>query len=892
MALTSDTQYPVTGVGPRNIVGGGGSAVFDSNDAQAINQARLSHLASLNLPIRGKTVLDVGCGVGHLAQFFVERKCRVLCVDGREENIRELKKRYPDLEAHVRDVERESLSSLGSFDVVFCYGLLYHLENPVAGLRNIAEACQDLFLIETVISDYEKPIMRLEDEPPETPNQALGPLGSRPSPAFVVLSLSRLGFPYIYRPIHPPDHPDFRFTWLNNMDSFRDGHLLRCVFVASRHPIENPALSLVTSSAAGDPTQGTIRWNDLHWNDEAGALAMAQKLAFARPLGAYPGWTFGAGWDDPDIAFQARRRIWQYFHDRRSETAFVYDWYDGLRLNLHLGNDLSRQLFVAGCSEPNQFAVLDRILAPGMVFIDAGANDGLYTVFASKRVGTAGRVLAFEPSAREFDRLEKNVQLNSLSNTRLFRAALAEQDGAAELAVADYGHEGQNTLGGFIYEGVTLLGVEQVKLRRLDNVIQEEGLDRVDVIKLDVEGAEYKVLQGAAQVLKDFRPLIFFETSDVALAKQQSSAKQLCQWLTSSGYRLFLFDANGLPAPASPGGVSENMIAVPSENGFVQEFTSQGERVGRTSSRGVTVSASAVWRFNPAEAYWNQRMVLKGARERIGALCRALGKPSDLWPYQWAQLMAVVLDFEPDIVLELGRGKGNSTCAFTEAANLRKNQSRVVSVCVSDDWERETVPRLRPILPDKWFEPLQALRTDILDFDYSGLFEQSKRVVVFWKAPGFDIAECVLGVILPQLAGIEHLVIMHDLSDTRYSSKEQLEYGEHGLWKGNNCTSARVKLGHIDSAVEQSIAALDFATRNHLTLDSADHSFRTQLTVEQQSEMSTLLGDLFELQAHWFYFSLNERLGPYKFPHFSPPLAVPRPKRRLTHWLTNARRRS
>lgn len=277
--------------------------------------------------------------------------------------------------------------------------------------------------------------------------------------------------------------------------------------------------------------------------------------------------------------------------------------------------------------------------------------------------------------------------------------------------------------------------------------------------------------------------------------------------------------------------------------------------------------------FSPARAYWNQRDKLSSARARILALSEAVDQRSDLWPYQWAQLMAAAMDFAPDLILELGRGRGNSTCAFTEASNINDGRSRVLSLCLSDSWERETVPRLRKVVPGSWFHPLQAQRADILEFDYRKALSGAKRVLIFWDAHGFDIAECVLGEILPIVAPLEHLVIMHDLSDSRYSSDEQFEYRGHGLWKGNNWSGPRLKLGIIDSAVEQSIAALDFTTRNHITLDSADHSFHTNLTSDQQTEMREILGDLFETQAHWFYFSLNERPGPYKFPHFTRPRA-------------------
>src|SRR5512147_365607 len=78
---------------------------FDYPEALELNRARLDHLEHLGLPLEGRSVLDVGCGVGYLAQFFVNRKCRVVCVDGREENIRRLRRRYPGLKAKVADVE-------------------------------------------------------------------------------------------------------------------------------------------------------------------------------------------------------------------------------------------------------------------------------------------------------------------------------------------------------------------------------------------------------------------------------------------------------------------------------------------------------------------------------------------------------------------------------------------------------------------------------------------------------------------------------------------------------------------------------------------------------------------------------------------------------------------
>lgn len=215
---------------------------FDTDAARAINHARLEHLDSLGLPLEGKRVLDVGCGVGHLAQYFLRRRCEVTCVDGRAGNIDRLRELYPGLDGHVFDVERDSLAKLGAFDVVFCYGLLYHLENPLQSLRNLASVGPQLLLLETMVCDHRLPVVRAEDEWLSA-SQALHGLAMRPSPAYVAFALSRIGFEHVYAPVYPPEYPDFQFEFRDSLDVTRDGHPLRGVFVASRSPLDLPTLA-------------------------------------------------------------------------------------------------------------------------------------------------------------------------------------------------------------------------------------------------------------------------------------------------------------------------------------------------------------------------------------------------------------------------------------------------------------------------------------------------------------------------------------------------------------------------------------------------------------------------------------------------------------------------
>jgi hypothetical protein len=275
----------------------------------------------------------------------------------------------------------------------------------------------------------------------------------------------------------------------------------------------------------------------------------------------------------------------------------------------------------------------------------------------------------------------------------------------------------------------------------------------------------------------------------------------------------------------------------------------------------------------PARALWNQRQVVGRLCERFKTLSTAVNSPGELALYQWVQIGAFALEFRPDLIIELGRKNGNSTCCFLEVASELKETGSctVLSLCLDDSWQRKTLPELRTICSPHWFSHGDIRLANILDYDFAPVLEKVSRCLVFWDAHGFDVAECVLGGLLPKLVRKNHLVIMHDMTDARYEHPE-VTYNGAGLWKGESASGLYFRIGSIVSDVGQAISILDFASRNQLPLHSASESIQTELAKDPQrtATLQHLLGDeFFSVEAHWLWFSLCEVSGTITFPRFS-----------------------
>ena len=213
-------------------------AVFLAPNAQAINRARQQHLASLGLDLAGKKVLEVGAGIGLHTPFFLERGCEVTVTDGRAENVAEIARRLPTVRTAMVDLEvDQSLDALGRFDIVYCYGLLYHLGNPERALARLAEVCDGMLLLETAVSPgTHDELLFVRD--PDYFNQAISGVGCRPTRLWVLNRL-RMLFGHAYIPRTQPDHVDFPSDWKQPPIQL----MYRSIFIGSRAPLSLPGLA-------------------------------------------------------------------------------------------------------------------------------------------------------------------------------------------------------------------------------------------------------------------------------------------------------------------------------------------------------------------------------------------------------------------------------------------------------------------------------------------------------------------------------------------------------------------------------------------------------------------------------------------------------------------------
>ena len=189
-----------------------------------------------------------------------------------------------------------------------------------------------------------------------------------------------------------------------------------------------------------------------------------------------------------------------------------------------------------------EISFIMEILQPGMVFLDIGANAGVFTLAAAKKRPDVISY-AFEPCKWTFQLLENNIRLNSLKNVQAYRVALGDYCGVATMQLNDQGLDGLNTIGQPSHPECRVVALEEVMIMTLSEFLGLHGISRVDAIKADVEGAELLVFEGAKDLLKrEDAPIILYESYAMCTKGFKYHPVEIMWYLRDCGYSFFLFD--------------------------------------------------------------------------------------------------------------------------------------------------------------------------------------------------------------------------------------------------------------------------------------------------------------------------------------------------------------
>lgn len=476
------------------------------------------------------TALDAGCGVGFFAKILQDAGLSVQAFDGRQRNVDEAIRRFPQIPFERRDIEDSSILGLGVFDLVLCFGLLYHLENPLLAIRHLHALTARLLLVESVIFPGDRPVMALVDEG-RTEDQGLNHFAFYPTEACLAKMLYRAGFQNVYRIAQLPDHDDFR----DGPEYSRH----RTVLLACSQPVTLPGLIPMP-----EPSEASNPWRKPH---------------------------------ETSVPFH--RRITRFLSKPTGQkylglTNRVRRWFPNVPLPLRLpfgawwlpkGSALDRQLLLGGF-ESSETKFVGRFLRSGMTVLDIGAHHGFYTLLASKLIGPKGRVLAFEPSERERKRLARHVALNRCSNVQIEPLALGSCTSQADLYLVDGTEDYCNSLRPPVVEAKT--HKIRVDVTSLDEFRSRAGVQTIDFVKLDVEGAELEVLKGARSLLTAIpRPVMLIEVYDIRTGPWGYRAREIVRHLKQAEYEWFSLLDDGTPRAieSSKDRYDANLVAVPRE---------------------------------------------------------------------------------------------------------------------------------------------------------------------------------------------------------------------------------------------------------------------------------------------------------------------------------------
>jgi len=258
------------------------------------------------------------------------------------------------------------------------------------------------------------------------------------------------------------------------------------------------------------------------------------------------------------------RRIYDLLARRAFPTP-QFEWFRnrwGHDLLLSPYYHIDRNILILGTYDADLHAALERLLHPGMTALDVGANLGEIALHMAARVAPTGQVHAFEPVRAVFARLQQHITRNHMENIlHPHPIALSDQTGQTEIAFADPSADNQGLA------SITNLTNKAGPLRTviptqtLDDFVQQQNIQQIDLIKIDIQGAEPRFLTGAQNSLKRLRPQLLMEFSPDDLRQANLTSRDLAQQIATLGYQIHPLTKRGFAPALNPATLPESFAA-------------------------------------------------------------------------------------------------------------------------------------------------------------------------------------------------------------------------------------------------------------------------------------------------------------------------------------------
>jgi len=201
--------------------------------------------------------------------------------------------------------------------------------------------------------------------------------------------------------------------------------------------------------------------------------------------------------------------------------------------------------------ENNELLIFQKLLRSGMTVVDAGANIGLYSLIASKIIGNNGRVFSFEPSKETFQRLKKNIELNRTKNVKIVNCGLGDSIDQELMLRQDLGYDDaeryivpfEHNINPELSNVKDLSISEKVKIDTLDNFCVKNNIEQINLLKIDTEGFEFYILNGAKCILEKSENLvILMECTELGTRRANTSQESVFKILTNLGFKIFYWN--------------------------------------------------------------------------------------------------------------------------------------------------------------------------------------------------------------------------------------------------------------------------------------------------------------------------------------------------------------